>query len=94
MVIGVFSVAATQITGSLSVNQFYVTPPATPGNVGVSLSWRWLAGTDCWHGPSPRPQQAHRKRPVIAGAGEGALHRLRGIMAWRAVHLPSARLVE
>ena len=38
MVAGVFSVAATPTTGSLSVDQFYVTAPATPGNVGVSLS--------------------------------------------------------
>jgi hypothetical protein len=38
MVAGVFSVATTATTGSLSVDQFYVTPPATPGNVGVSLS--------------------------------------------------------
>ena len=38
MVAGVFSVAATPTTGSLSVGQFYVTAPATPGNVGVSLS--------------------------------------------------------
>jgi hypothetical protein len=38
MVAGVFSVATTPTAGSVSVNQFYVTPPATPGNVGVSLS--------------------------------------------------------
>jgi hypothetical protein len=38
MVSGVFSVATTPTTGSLSVNQFYLTPPTTPGNVGVSLS--------------------------------------------------------
>src|SRR5580700_11294480 len=38
MVTGVFSIGTTTTTGSLSVNQFYVTPPATPGNVGVCLS--------------------------------------------------------
>jgi hypothetical protein len=38
MVAGIFSVGTTSTSGSLSVNQFYVTPPATPGNVGVSLS--------------------------------------------------------
>src|SRR3984885_4607980 len=38
MVAGVFSVGITPTTESLSVKQFYVTPPATPGNVGVSLS--------------------------------------------------------
>ena len=38
MVAGAFSVGTTPTTGSLSVNQFYATPPATPGNVGVSLS--------------------------------------------------------
>ena len=38
MVTGVFSVGTTTTTESLSVNQFYVTPPATPGNVGVCLS--------------------------------------------------------
>jgi hypothetical protein len=38
MVAGVFSVATTPTTGSLSVDQFYLGRPATPGNVGVSLS--------------------------------------------------------
>jgi hypothetical protein len=38
MVAGTFSVGTTPITGSLSVDQFYRSPPPTPGNVGVSLS--------------------------------------------------------
>src|SRR6516162_2047035 len=38
MVAGVFSVGMTPTTGSLSIHQFYVTPPTTPGNVGVTLS--------------------------------------------------------
>jgi hypothetical protein len=38
MVAGIFSVGTTPTTGSLSVEQFYPMPPATPGNVGVSLS--------------------------------------------------------
>jgi len=38
MVAGVFSVGTTPTLESLSVSQFYVAPPATPGNVGVSLS--------------------------------------------------------
>ena len=38
MVAGAFSVGTTTTTGPLSVDQFYVTPPVTPGNVGVSLS--------------------------------------------------------
>ena len=38
MVAGAFSVGITPTIGSLSVNQFYAMPPATPGNVGVSLS--------------------------------------------------------
>ncbi|HET8637137.1 MAG TPA: hypothetical protein VFL96_09835 [Acidobacteriaceae bacterium] len=37
MVAGIFSVGTT-ITGPLSIKQFYVTPPVTPGNVGVCLS--------------------------------------------------------
>jgi hypothetical protein len=38
MVAGLFSVGTTPTTGSLSIKQFYATPPATPGNVGVCLS--------------------------------------------------------
>jgi hypothetical protein len=38
MVAGVFSVGIAPTTRSLSVKQFYAAPPATPGNVGVSLS--------------------------------------------------------
>jgi hypothetical protein len=38
MVAGVFSVGTTPTTESLSVKQFFTMPPATPGNVGVSLS--------------------------------------------------------
>ena len=38
MAAGIFSMGTTPTTGSLSVKQFYQTPPATPGNVGVSLS--------------------------------------------------------
>ncbi|HTR15937.1 MAG TPA: hypothetical protein VMI52_02755 [Acetobacteraceae bacterium] len=38
MVAGIFSVGITPSTTPLSVLQFYATPPATPGNVGVSLS--------------------------------------------------------
>src|SRR4051794_24334499 len=38
MAAGIFSVGTTPTTGPLSVKQFYVMPPATPGNVGVCLS--------------------------------------------------------
>jgi hypothetical protein len=38
MVAGIFSVGTTPTTGSLSVEQFYPVPPATPGNVGICLS--------------------------------------------------------
>ena len=38
MVAGAFSVGITPTRESLSVKQFYTAPPATPGNVGVSLS--------------------------------------------------------
>jgi hypothetical protein len=38
MVAGIFSVGTTPTNGPLSVKQFYATPPATPGNVGVCLS--------------------------------------------------------
>jgi hypothetical protein len=38
MVAGIFTIVTTPTTGSLTVEQFYPVPPATPGNVGVSLS--------------------------------------------------------
>jgi hypothetical protein len=38
MAAGIFSVGMTPTTGPLSVKQFYATPPATLGNVGVCLS--------------------------------------------------------
>jgi hypothetical protein len=38
MVAGVFAAGITATTRSPSVGQFFSTPPATPGNVGVSLS--------------------------------------------------------
>ena len=60
---------------------------------GVPLRWR-VAGTDGWHGPAPRAEQARGERSVAAGAGKGALHRFRWIMAWRAVHLSPAGIAE
>ena len=38
MVAGIFSIGTTRTTETLRVEQFYPMPPATPGNVGISLS--------------------------------------------------------
>ena len=94
MVAGAFSVGITPTTGITFGQAVLHCATCDPWQCrGVPLGWR-LARVDGWHGPAPRAEQAHRERPVTSGAGEGALHRFRWIMAWCTVHLSPAGIAE
>ena len=94
MVAGAFSVGVTPTVGSLSVNQFYATPPATPGNVGVSLSDGGSRALTAGMGQLRALNKLTVNGPVTSRAGKGAFHGFRWIMAWRAVHLSPTGIAE